>query len=319
MWTMADRARPRARWVGDALRLLLRYSIALGLAGYAFAKLVPLQFPPLPASALETKLGELTPMGLLWSFMQYSRPYSLFGGIMELVVVLLLCFRRTATLGALVCLAVMTNVALLNLAYGVPVKLYSTMIVISAAVLVLYETPRLIAMFVRNRTVEPAHLSPSFQDRIPTGPRWTIKVALVGSVFASSLAAMIPSVRQMNAPPPGVDGVWSVTSFSRGGEVLDKAADPARWRRIVADGFGLSIRLETDSLVRCRRTPGSDPSAITLACSRNRKGELRWTRNGDELQLDGTFDGSPIAATGRYVDPAKTPLLRGKFRWIFDR
>jgi hypothetical protein len=193
------------------------------------------------------------------------------------------------------------------------------MIVISAAVLVLYDTPRLIAMFVRNKTVEPAELSPSFQDRIPPVPRWTIKLALVGSVFASSLAAMIPNVRQMTAPRPGLDGVWSVTSFTRGGEALDKTADPARWRRLVADGFGLSIRLETDSLVRCRQTSASAPSTITLACSRNRKGELRWTRSGDDLQLEGTFDGAPIVASARYMDPAKTPLLRGKFRWIVDR
>jgi len=318
-WTIADRARPRARWVDEALRVLLRYSIALGLASYAFAKLLPQQFPPLTSTALETKVGELTPMSLLWSFMQYSRPYSLFGGIMELVAVLLLCFRRTATLGALVCLAVMTNVALLNLAYGVPVKLYSTMIVISAAVLVLYDTPRLLAVFVRNTAVEPATVSPSFQDRIPTGTRWTIKTVLVGSVFASSLAAMIPNLPQMNAPRPGLDGVWSITSFTRAGELLDQTADPARWRRIVGDGFGVMIRLETDSTLRCRQTPAGAPSTITLACSRNRKGELRWTRNGDDLQLEGRFDGTPIAATGRYVDPATMPLLRSKFRWISDR
>jgi len=101
--------------------------------------------------------------------------------------------------------------------------------------------------------------------------------------------------------------------------LLDKTADPARWRRIVGDGFGVMIRLETDSTLRCRQTPAGAPSTITLACSRNRKGELRWTRNGDDLQLEGRFDGTPIAATGRYVDPATMPLLRSKFRWISDR
>src|SRR6185503_10757887 len=46
VWTVIDRRRPRARWAGDALQLLLRYSIALGLTGYAVAKLLPQQFPP---------------------------------------------------------------------------------------------------------------------------------------------------------------------------------------------------------------------------------------------------------------------------------
>ncbi len=319
VWTAADRRRPRGRWVPNALQLLLRYSIALGLAGYALAKVLPVQFPPLTSTALETKLGELTPMGLLWSFMQYSRPYSLFGGLMELAVVLLLCVRRTATLGALVCLAVMTNVALLNLAYGVQVKLYSIVIVASAAVLVVYDMPRLLAVFVKNATAAPATLSGVFQDRIPLGARWTIKVALVGSVIASSLAVMIPTVRQLSEPPSGMDGTWQLTSFRGGGETLAATGNAARWRRVVADRFGVSIRLETDSIVRCRRTPASAPATFALACSRNHKGEVRWTRTGDELQLDGTFDGAPFTASGLYMDAAKTPLLRSTFRWIFDR
>jgi hypothetical protein len=125
--------------------------------------------------------------------MQYSRPYAVFGGAMELLAVLLLCFRRTATLGALVCLAVMTNVALLNLAYGVPVKLYALMMVASAAVLVLYDAPRLWAVFVRNRAVPAPAPSTLALQRMPTGARWGIKLALVGSVVVSSVVAMLPT------------------------------------------------------------------------------------------------------------------------------
>ncbi len=116
-WTWADRRRPRGDWVEGALRVMLRYSIALGLTSYAIAKILPQQFPPLTPFSYETRVGELTPMRLLWTFMQYSRPYSFFGGVMECLAIVLLCFRRTATLGALVTMAVMTNVALMNLAY----------------------------------------------------------------------------------------------------------------------------------------------------------------------------------------------------------
>src|SRR5262249_15882824 len=146
-WTIGGRRRPAGGWVESALRILLRYSIALGLTGYAVAKLFPQQFPPITASVLERPVGDLTPMSLLWTFMQYSRAYAFFGGLVELVAVLLLCYRPTATLGALVCLVAMTNVALLNYAYGVPVKLYATMIVLSAVVLVLYDSRRLFDVF----------------------------------------------------------------------------------------------------------------------------------------------------------------------------
>jgi uncharacterized membrane protein YphA (DoxX/SURF4 family) len=195
IWTMVDRRHPRAPWVGAALRVLLRYSIALGLISYGIAKILPQQFPPLSNALLERRVGDLSPMSLLWTFMEYSRPYAIFGGVMELVAVLLLCCRRTATLGALVCLAVMTNVALLNLAYGVPVKLYALMIVVSSAVLVLYDTPRLWAFFVRNGPVPAPGHSTLPLDRIPAAARWSLKVALVGSVIVSSVVAMLPSAR----------------------------------------------------------------------------------------------------------------------------
>lgn len=318
-WTAADRRRARGRWVEGALRVLLRYSIALGLASYAVAKLFQQQFPPLNALALESRIGELAPMRLLWNFMQYSRPYSFFGGVMELAVVLLLCFRRTATLGALVCLAVMTNVTLLNYAYGVQVKLYSTMIVVSAAVLVLYDAPRLLAMFVRNQDVRPAPLAYPVLDRIPAPLRWTLKVALVGSVIASSVVVMAPAYAAERAVSSGIDGGWVVTSFTRDGRTLDSTGDPARWRRFIVSGGGIAIRLESDSLVRCGRSAPAAAGSITFACTRNRKGALTWTRNGDRLQLDGTFDGARVAVSGRYLEPSDYPLLRGRFRWIYDR
>ena len=188
-WTLADRKRPRARWVRESLQVLLRYSIALGLVSYGVAKLLPMQFPPLSPAALEQRFGDLTPMALLWQFMEYSRPYAFFGGVMEMVAVFLLCFRRTATLGAIVCLAVMSNVAALNYAYDVPVKLYATMIVVSAAVLVLCDLPRLLAVFVTDRSTTPATPSP-FHDRVSPRVRWTIKTLLVGSVILSSVVAM---------------------------------------------------------------------------------------------------------------------------------
>jgi hypothetical protein len=129
--------------VEDALHVLLRYSIALGLASYAVAKLYPQQFPPLTPPDLELRVGELSPMGLLWTFMRYSPVYSTIAGVMEMAVVMLLCFRRTATLGALLCVPVMLNVMLMNLCFNVVVKLYSTMTVVSALVLVLHDARRL--------------------------------------------------------------------------------------------------------------------------------------------------------------------------------
>lgn len=315
-WTVADRKRPRAPWVGESLRILLRYSIALGLASYAVAKLMPMQFPPLNTVALDQRLGDMSPMSLLWSFMEYSRPYAFFGGVMEMAVVLLLCFRRTATLGALICLAVMTNVAALNYGYGVPVKLYATMIVVSAGVLVLYDLPRLVSVFVRNQAVTPVPQSSFVHDRIPLGVRWTIKGVLVGSVILSSVVAMKAAIGQRPTASSGLDGRWVVTAFSQNGQALDSTGNPARWRRLIVDARTVAIRLETDALLRCGREPSADSVTIAFTCPKGRKGELRWARTDTLVRLDGVFDGARVTASARRLD---FPLLRSGFRMISDR
>jgi hypothetical protein len=305
-WTIADRRRPPREWTESALRVLLRYSIALGLTSYAVAKLFPQQFPPIAASVLERRVGDLTPMSLLWTFMQYSRPYAFFGGFVELIAVVLLCYRPTATLGALVCLVVMTNVALLNYSYGVPVKLYATMIVLSAAVLVLYDWRRLVDVFVRNRAVAVSREPTVVQDLVPTPWRRALKITMVGSVVLSSVVAMAPTLR--SSAVAAVEGTWSIT-----------AASPSIvWRRMTVDPFGVTISTGGDSLLRCGRTRSDETTTLSLQCPQGHRGELRSKRDGDTLHLEGTFDGAPVSVTATYVDRASYRLLRSRFRWIFD-
>ncbi|MFL5612540.1 MAG: hypothetical protein ACJ796_02635 [Gemmatimonadaceae bacterium] len=318
VWTTVDRRRPRGRWVSEALQVLLRFSIALGLTSYAIAKIWREQFPPLFPATLDQRLGDLSPMALLWSFMEYSRPYSLFGGVMEVAVVFFLCFRRTATLGALLCIAVMANVAMLNIAYDVPVKLYSTMIVLSAAVVVLYDLPRLWAVFVANRAVAPAPRSP-LHDRLRTPIRWTIKAVIVGSVTISSIITARAASAVRPDTSSALDGGWVLTAFHRDGEAIDQSVNATRWRRFFPSSYGVAIRLENDSLVYCGRDASPDANMIAFTCRGGRKGLLRWTRSGEMLQLDGTFDGAPLFASAKLLKPTDYRLLRSKPRLIVDR
>jgi len=315
-WVMADRKRPRCRWTGDALRLLLRYSIALGLASFAIAKILPNQFPPISTIVLEQRVGDLTPMALLWTFMEYSRPYAFFAGILELAVVFLLCIRRTATLGAFICVAAMTNVLLVNYAYGVHVKLFATMIVLSAAVLMLYDAPRLIAFFVRNDTAPPAPLSAAWQDRIAAPVRWTIKVALVGGVLLSSVVAFWGSLDRATVHSP--EGAWIVTSFSS----ERQAEDSIRWTQInvrrTDHGTAVAIRQSTNRFVLCTTPAPLSAGALSFTCPKNRLGELRWTASGDTATIVGTFDGVHVAASARHMHRSDYRLMQSRFRWLKD-
>lgn len=317
IWTLADRRRPRARWAGDALRVLLRYSIALGLASYGMAKIYPVQFGELSPVSLEARVGELSPMGLLWRFMEYSSAYSTFSGVLEMLVVVLLCFRRTATLGALLSLPVMANVALLNVCYGVPVKLFSIITFLSAIVIVLPDARRLIDVLILHRAAPPAPLAPPFRSPRLNQARWVVKLIAVGGVIASSAYEMHSFVHTRNADTADpVYGIWDVESFAIAGREAD-AADPARWRRLAVGSRSAGIRLVSDEYLRCQLN--RDVAAtLALSCRGDRKAELRWTRDGDLLRLEGTYDSAQVAVVLKRRDESQIPLLRARFYWTMD-
>jgi hypothetical protein len=317
IWAAVDRKRPGAPWVDDALRTLLRYAIALGLASYAIAKIIPIQFGYLPPNTLEMRYGELPPMRLLWTFMQYSGVYSTFAGVAELAAVVLLCFRRTATLGALLCLAVMTNVALMNYCYGVPVKLFSTMITLSAIVLVAYDGRRLFDLFIRNRATTPAPI-PAPRTRRHTAIRWAIKLVLVGGVIASSTIDMAHDyVEWQDAANTPVTGTWDVAAFTAGNPELPSGPTAASWRRVVISRIGTTIRFADDRVTRCESKLVA--ATLELACNEAiKRAVLRWTRSHDELRLDGTADDTPVSVILTHRDDGELPLLHARFQWIMD-
>jgi uncharacterized membrane protein YphA (DoxX/SURF4 family) len=110
----------------DFITTYARYYVGLILISYGLAKVYDGQFPFPSIIRMEQTYGSSSPMGLLWTFMGYSKPYTLFIGLCEISGGVLLFFRRTTVVGSLVSLLVMTNVAIMNFAYDVPVKLFST-------------------------------------------------------------------------------------------------------------------------------------------------------------------------------------------------
>ncbi len=93
------------------------------MLSYGLIKVIPTQVPaPGPERWIEP-LGEFSPMGLLWTFLGASSAYEIFCGLVETAGGVLLLFRRTAFLGALTSAAALSNVALLNFCYDVPVKI----------------------------------------------------------------------------------------------------------------------------------------------------------------------------------------------------
>jgi uncharacterized membrane protein YphA (DoxX/SURF4 family) len=308
VWSILDRKRMEYRTLHSWLRLWLRYSLAFTLFGYGFAKIFPLQFQPPRFSKLIQPYGEFSPMGVLWNFMGSSIAYTMFAGAAEALGGLLLLFRRTTTLGALVSFGVMANVVALNFCYDVPVKLYSTNLLIMAAFLAAGDAKRLINVFLLNRSTSPVSLEPPRFQRVwmhrATVAFW---VLFVGFELCSQIIGGWSGYKQTYlSARPALYGLYEVATF-------DHISNQSPWQKIEFQPTYVSIRREDNSVVGYGVDYLEKESKVVL----NKLDTLVWSRpEPSRLTLKGNVDGHPISMELRQIDPSKFRLISRGFHWI---
>lgn len=188
LWTVADRRTTNNSATRDLLRSLLRYTIAFAMIGYGLAKFgfEGTQFGTLSTYQLDKTWGDSSPMNVLWAFMATSQAYTMFAGFGEILAGLLIVWRRTALLGAAVSLGVMTNVLMLNISYDVPVKLYSSHLVMASILVLMPDAERLINIFLLNRPTAKVCLGGIWQRP------WLWWTRLVLKIVVISLFVLMP-------------------------------------------------------------------------------------------------------------------------------
>ncbi len=325
VWTRLDRKRVGYPRLAEWFRIYLRFCLAVIMIGYGAAKFIPSQFIAPGLERLLQPFGDASPMGLLWTFMGASRPYTVFAGAMELVGGLLLTLRRTALLGALVNIAVLSNVLMLNLSYDVPVKLYSFHLLLIAVLIALPDLERLANLFLFNRGVEPAPEPQLFARHSLRRAAWVVGVAFV--VFATGSALWRSHEARTTygdlAPRSPLYGVWNVVDFELDGQVLPPlATDERRWERVVFDGLEW-VGIKTMGARRRYHGLALDLDKGTLHLTRWDKpdwaADFTLTRpEPDRLELAGVLDGQKVRAHLSRAG-AKPFLLRERgFHWIAE-
>jgi hypothetical protein len=114
IWTLLDRKRLSYPTLYRWLNLYVRFALGATMIRYGTFKLINSQFPPPALDRLMQSYGDSSPMGLLWTFMGASEPYTMFVGFAEMISGILLFPRKTSTLGALMSVGVLSNVVALN-------------------------------------------------------------------------------------------------------------------------------------------------------------------------------------------------------------
>jgi len=324
MWSVLDSRRPAYPKLYQWLRLFVRLNLAAALFTYGFAKAIPLQMPSPMLSTLLEPYGESSPMGLLWTFIGASRPYEIFTGLAEVAGGLLLILPRTAALGALIGIADMLQVFMLNMCYDVPVKLYSFHLLLLGLFMIAPDLGRLGNLFFRGRQAELSKMPPLFKKPAFNTAAVVVQILFALYLIGAGLAGGYSGAKQYGflAPKPPLYGIWSVDEFTVDGQIRPPLIDDdTRWRRVIFDRFpgALGVQLTSGTRQRFRIQVDTDKKTIqfTKREDPNAKSDFTYEEPGkDQMTLAGNLDGHQIQARLHKTDEGNFLLMSRGFHWI---
>lgn len=323
VWSASKRAAANHDRLQAWLFFYVRLAVGAALLSYGAGKIFQRQFADPDLYKLLQPHGEAPLMDLLWTFMGASRGYRIFTGCVELLAGILLFIPQTATIGALIGIAALTNVFVLNIFYGVWVKLYSFHLLLMCAVLVLPQTRRLLNFFVLNRTAEPERRTPLFSGNRANRGALAMQICLCGVLVCYNLAQARALERQQLAARPPFYGIWMVDEFSYAGNVVPPLlTDNTRWQRVIFEypkGVGIQSMSGSWHGYRLER----DMEKKTLRMEKNgeppREFAFEFTFSSTDpqsLALDGRDAGNAIHVTLHRVDEKRFALMDQKIHWI---
>jgi uncharacterized membrane protein YphA (DoxX/SURF4 family) len=323
LWSVLDRRRENYGTLYKWFRLFIRFALATELLLYGLDKVIPLQMPYPPLTRLLEPFHDFSPMGVLWYSIGASRSYEIFAGCAEVLGGVLLIFPRTTTLGALVALADMTQVFMLNMTYDVPVKLFSFHLLLMAVFLLAPEFERLADFFFRNRTAGPSAQAELFRTRRANRIALAAQIFLGLWVIGNNLYGGWDAWHTFGGghPKSSLYGIWDVAELSIDGQVRSPLlTDYDRWHRAVFDfPDRVAFQRMDDTFARYGATISDKDKTIALTKDSDKNWRANFTfqhvgENG--LILDGDMDSHKMHMQLQLVDLKKFVLLSRGFHWI---
>jgi hypothetical protein len=251
IWSVFDRKRPSYQTLYYWLTVVVRYYLAFTLFVFALEKFFKMQFPDLGYYILTEPLGDMSPMNMAWAFFGYSYGYNVFMGLAESAALLLL-FRRTSTLGAILTLATLANVMAVNYNYDVHAKMYPTALFLMAFFILLKDLKRLMQFFFTGQAISlPVIIAPVFKKRSMNLSKIALKVLVIG--YFTVLPVMDYYGSKQRAIERGkakaeIAGVYEVDIYVTNKDTL-LTDNPNRWKQIlIGDKLLEGVRFSTDSI-----------------------------------------------------------------------
>jgi hypothetical protein len=180
VWTVVDKKRKEYDVLNYWLRVIIRYRAALGIIGFGFTKLLPVQMPYPSQALLNGDFGDFTEQKIYWMSIGIVPWYQIFTGIVEVGAGTLLLFRKTTSWGAALLVGTLGTIVVVNLAYDGGVHVYSSFFVLLGVYLLITDVKNAVDLLVFEKFVVPVkRYYPLFTEGWQKYGRIFVKSAIV--------------------------------------------------------------------------------------------------------------------------------------------
>lgn len=322
IWAVADRRRRNYDTLHHWLRVWLRYYVAYMMFIYGFSKVFHLQMPSPYLSQLVQPFGDKSPMGLAWSYVGYSKAFSAFTGWAEVVAGLFLLFRRTTLLGAVLSAFVTVNIVAINFCFDVPVKLFSSFLLLVSLFLMAPDLKRLANLFILNKPVPPKVFRTYVHKRWLRISAVVLKSLFIIFILYSQIEGSMGGMKRYGddrAKPP-LFGIYNTELLVRNHDTIPPLmTDTTRWRQLIIQfERNAQVKLMNDSLkyLNFRVDTSLKTATVFSREDTTRKSVLHYTADSAYLTLTGVLNNDSVLYRFRKFDHRSFRLLSRGFRWV---
>ena len=320
-WTFLDKKRNSYTALLYWFQTVLRVFLVIAMIIYGLAKVFKGQFADPSLELLIQPVGEMSPMGLAWTFMGHSMVYNIFIGSLEIIGGLLLLNRKTVMLGSLLVLGIMVNVAIMNLTYDIPVKLFSIHLVIMASTLLITNGKRILSFFFKNEATEKIHfinyIKNTFLLKMIRFVKKTI-ITVVSILVIVQCFFNFKATEQLRSSSK-LRGIWKAEVFVKQQDTIAPLlTDDYRWKYFIIDQKGKAmVKKMNDRIDKYNFEENSDTKEIIFKDDKNSLSQkFTYQVSNGQLKLQGDLNNNKLSIELKKIPESEFRLLNRKFHWV---
>lgn len=237
LWTVIDKKTQNYRKWYYWLMVIARYRAGIGIIGFAFTKVLPVQMPYPSEGILNTNFGDLTQQKIYWLSIGIVPWYQVFAGIVELLAGSLLFFRKTTFYGAALLVGALGSITFVNFAYDGGVHIYASYFVLFGLFILSYYVPDIYRLMILEQVTIPQYYYPNFKETwqyvVRIGLKATVLILFLGVLFYVQLLNFwYDPYKQPSSPGIAkLRGYYQVEEFYLNGKLLPfNPNDSLRWQ-----------------------------------------------------------------------------------------